>query len=152
MKHEPTPDKATVQAEVATPRKLHRDIETRSKANLKKVGLHVYAADPSTEIICSLMPSTTVRCSAGFPAIPFPQVWFEAAANPNWTAIAHNDPFESAIEQAHPASAPRLSAHSDRAPSLHAGGEPRARIAGQARSAGRRDGVHAIARTRPARR
>ena len=39
------------------------------------------------------------RCSAGSPAIPFREVWFEAAANPNWTAVAHNDPFETAIEE-----------------------------------------------------
>jgi hypothetical protein len=28
---------------------LHRDFETRSKVDLRKVGAHVYAADPSTE-------------------------------------------------------------------------------------------------------
>ncbi len=27
-----------------------------------------------------------------------PAAWFEAAANPSWTAVAHNDAFESAIE------------------------------------------------------
>ena len=33
------------------------------------------------------------------PGDPIPAEWFEAAVNPNWTAVAHNDPFESAIEQ-----------------------------------------------------
>ena len=49
MKHQPLLDPATVQAE--TTHSLHRDFETRSKADLKKVGAAVYAADPSTEII-----------------------------------------------------------------------------------------------------
>ena len=48
MKHQPLLDPATVQAE--TTHSLHRDFETRSKADLKKVGAAVYAADPSTEI------------------------------------------------------------------------------------------------------
>lgn len=31
---------------------LHIDFETRSAVDLKKAGVHVYAADPSTEILC----------------------------------------------------------------------------------------------------
>jgi hypothetical protein len=32
---------------------LHRDYETRSNANLPKVGVDKYAADPSTEVLCA---------------------------------------------------------------------------------------------------
>ena len=52
MKHEPGPDQTTAPVDVPIQHELHRDYETRSKANLKKVGLHVYANDPTTEIIC----------------------------------------------------------------------------------------------------
>ena len=99
MKHEPSPNRTAAQADVATPHELHRDFELRSKANLKKVGLHVYAADPSTEVICIAYAVDDGPVQRWFPGDPVPQVWFEAAANPNWTAIAHNDPFETAIEQ-----------------------------------------------------
>ena len=34
-----------------------------------------------------------------WPGDPVPAEWFEAARNPNWTARAHNDPFESTIEE-----------------------------------------------------
>ena len=33
------------------------------------------------------------------PGDPVPSEWFEAAVNPSWTAVAHNDAFETAIEQ-----------------------------------------------------
>ena len=31
---------------------LHRDYETRSQVRLQLVGVHRYAADPSTEVLC----------------------------------------------------------------------------------------------------
>ena len=45
------------------------------------------------------MPSTTVPCSCGCPGDPVPPEFFEAAADPSWVVCAHNDAFETAIEQ-----------------------------------------------------
>ena len=45
------------------------------------------------------MPSTTVPCSCGCPGDPVPPEFIEAAANPSWIVVAHNDAFETAIEQ-----------------------------------------------------
>ena len=45
------------------------------------------------------MPSTTAPCSCGCPGDPVPPEFFEAAANPSWVVAAHNDAFETAIEQ-----------------------------------------------------
>jgi len=81
------------------PRKLHRDYETRSRTNLKKVGAAVYAADPSTEVICAAFVVDDGLVQRWFPGDPVPPEFFEAAANPNWTVIAHNNIFESNIEQ-----------------------------------------------------
>jgi DNA polymerase bacteriophage-type len=99
MKHEPGPDQTTAPVDVPIQHELHRDYETRSKANLKKVGLHVCANDPTTEIICIAFAVDDGPVQRWFPGDPIPEVWFEAAANLNWTAHAHNDPFESAIEE-----------------------------------------------------
>ena len=92
MKHQPLLDPATVQAE--TTHSLHRDFETRSKADLKKVGAAVYAADPSTEILCVAYAVDDGPVQLWRPGDPVPAEWFEAAANPSWTAVAHNDAFE----------------------------------------------------------
>ena len=99
-------------------RVLHRDFETRSRVNLEKVGAHRYAANMSTEILARHSPSTTVPCSYGARAIPIRQEFFEAAANPTWAVAAHNDAFESAIEQ-YVLRPPRLADDSARASSLH---------------------------------
>jgi DNA polymerase len=99
MKHEPLPNQTTAQADVATPHKLHRDYEARSQVDLKKVGLYVYATHPTMEVICIAFAVDDGPVQRWFPGDPVPQVWFEAAENPNWTAVAHNDPFESAIEE-----------------------------------------------------
>ena len=50
--HEPLPRRTAVQADVTLAHVLHRDIETRSTVDLKKVGAAKYAADPSTEVLC----------------------------------------------------------------------------------------------------
>jgi hypothetical protein len=50
--HGPFPHRTAVQAD-ATAHVLHRDFETRSRVDLRKVGAHRYAADPSTEILCA---------------------------------------------------------------------------------------------------
>ena len=45
------------------------------------------------------MPSTTAPCSCGCPGDPVPPEFVEAAADPSWVVAAHNDAFETAIEQ-----------------------------------------------------
>ena len=59
----------------------------------------MYARDPSTEIICIAYAVDDGPVQTWFPGDPVPPVWFEAATNPNWTAVAHNDAFETAIEE-----------------------------------------------------
>ena len=78
---------------------MHRDFETRSKADLTKVGAARYAADPSTEVLWVAFAVDNGPVKLWRPGDPIPSEWFEAAVNPNWTAVAHNDPFESAIEE-----------------------------------------------------
>jgi DNA polymerase len=99
MKHEPLPDQTAVQVDVAIQRKLHRDYETRSRVDLRKVGAAAYAADPATEIICVAFAVDDQPVQLWRPGDPVPPAWFEAGADPGWTAVAHNDAFESAIEQ-----------------------------------------------------
>ena len=45
------------------------------------------------------LPSTTIPVKLWRPGDPVPPEWFEAAANPSWAVCAHNDAFESAIEE-----------------------------------------------------
>jgi DNA polymerase len=97
MKHEPVPLHATAQAVLT--HKLHRDFETRSKVDLTEVGAARYAADPSTEVIFVAYAVDDDPVQLWRPGDPVPPVWFEAAANPNWTVRAHNDHFESCIER-----------------------------------------------------
>ena len=95
MKYEPLPSQTT--ALDNTKNELHHDIELRSRINLKKSGLHVYAADPSTEVICLSFAINDGPVQRWFPGDPIPPVWFEAANDPNWTAFAHNAQFEIRI-------------------------------------------------------
>jgi DNA polymerase bacteriophage-type len=89
-----------VQASVTLTHVLHRDFETRSRVDLKKVGAHRYAADPSTEILCVAFAVGDGPVQLWHPGgEPFPAEFIEAAANPSWRAAAHNDAFETAIEQ-----------------------------------------------------
>ena len=78
---------------------LHRDYETRSRADLKKVGAHKYAADPSTEVLCVAYAVDDGPVQLWLSGNPIPAEFFEAAANPSWGVAAHNDAFETAIEQ-----------------------------------------------------
>ena len=80
-------------------RVLHRDFETRSRVNLKKVGAHRYAADNSTEILCAAFAVDDGPVQLWRPGDPNPEEFFETAANPAWVVAAHNDAFETAIEQ-----------------------------------------------------
>ena len=78
---------------------LHRDYETRSKVSLKKVGIHRYATDPSTEVVFGAFAVDDGPVRVWRPGDPLLPEIIEAANNTNWRVAAHNDPFESAIEQ-----------------------------------------------------
>jgi DNA polymerase len=77
---------------------LHRDIETRSAASLDRVGAWRYAADPSTEILCVGYAFDDSPVQLWAPGQPIPEPFIEAARNPQWLVVAHNDQFERAIE------------------------------------------------------
>jgi DNA polymerase len=78
---------------------LHRDLETRSKANLKEAGHRRYAADPSTEVLCFAYAVDTSPAQLWMPGQPIPTEFVEAAQDPSWLVCAHNDAFESAVEE-----------------------------------------------------
>jgi DNA polymerase bacteriophage-type len=80
---------------------LHRDFETQSAAPLKKVGARRYAADPTTRVlcICFAVDDGPIESFVPEPGKPVPGVFIEAADNPEWLIAAHNDAFESAIEE-----------------------------------------------------
>ena len=58
-----------------------------------------YSADPTRRRCAAPMRSMTSRCSCGLPGDPVPPEFIEAAHNPAWIVAAHNDHFETAIEQ-----------------------------------------------------
>ena len=96
--HEPLPRRSAA-ANFAQQHFLHRDYETRSRAILKNVGTHRYAADPSTEIQCVAFAVDDGPVQLWLPGNPLPPEFLHAALDPSWIVVAHNDSFESAIEQ-----------------------------------------------------
>ena len=99
---------------------LHRDFETRSNARLDLCGAWRYAADPSSAILCVGYAVDDGPVQIWTPGQPVPAEFREAAIDPAWLVVAHNDQFESAIEERSIAAAVRLAVGSARAPSLHA--------------------------------
>ena len=78
---------------------LVRDIETRSTVDLKKVGLHNYATHPSTEILTIGYCVDHDRVKLWHPGDSVPKEYREAARHQEFAAVAHNAPFEMAIER-----------------------------------------------------
>src|SRR5262245_28832734 len=78
---------------------LHRDYETRSQAILKLVGPHRYAADPRSEVLCCAYAVDDDPVQLWRPGDAIPPARIEAARDRSWLVIAHNDAFETAIEQ-----------------------------------------------------
>jgi DNA polymerase len=78
---------------------LHEDYETRSKLDLRKVGVHRYAADPSTEIRCVAYAVDDGPVQTWLPGDPVPPERIEAARNPIWVVARFGDHFETAIDQ-----------------------------------------------------
>ena len=131
--HEPLPHRTAVQADVAVAHVLYRDIETRSKVSLKKVGAHKYAADPSTEVLCvAYRRRRRSRAAVAARAIRCRRNSSKLQRIRAGRVAAHNDAFESAIEQH--VLAPRYGwpTRPARAPPLHHGDVPGAWAAGEA--------------------
>jgi DNA polymerase len=80
-------------------RVLHQDFETRSRVDLRKVGAHRYAADPSTEVLCCAYAVDDDPVQLWLPGNPVPAEFVEAARNSDWVVVAHNDSFEATIER-----------------------------------------------------
>jgi DNA polymerase len=78
---------------------LWRDAETRSTADLAKVGAWKYAADPTTEVICVAYCVDNDPPEIWIPGAPSPPAFVAAAMDPAWLVVAHNAMFEMAIEQ-----------------------------------------------------
>src|SRR6516165_10790042 len=78
---------------------LFRDYETRGVLPLGKVGVHRYAADTRTEVLCCAFAIDDQPGKLWTPGDAIPAEFREAASNPNWIGVAHNASFEIAIEE-----------------------------------------------------
>ena len=74
--------------------KLHIDFETRSTADLRKVGVYVYADDPSTEVLLACWAIDEEPVQTWFKGTPVPAKLTAALADPTVTVCAHNAGFE----------------------------------------------------------
>jgi DNA polymerase len=79
--------------------RLRWDTETYSTLNLKAVGVRRYAAHPITSVRLLSYAVDDDLVQLWLPGQPIPEVFFEAARNPDWTISAHNDAFETAIAE-----------------------------------------------------
>ena len=93
------PPKPIIAPRDSGPHVLNRDYETRGVLVLGKVGVHRYPADPRTEVLCCAFAVDNEPVQIWLPGDPVPPEFIEAANNPNWTVVAHNDAFEMTIEQ-----------------------------------------------------
>jgi DNA polymerase len=76
------------------PHVLFHDLETRSTADLKAVGTYRYASDPGTSVLCLAYAVDDEPVQLWAPGAPVPSEFVDAARNPAWTIVAHNDAFE----------------------------------------------------------
>ena len=78
---------------------IKRDIESYSKLQLPDVGPWRYAGDSSTGVWCIAFAVDDGPIQIWSPGQPNPEEFYIAARDPDWTVTAHNDAFESAIEE-----------------------------------------------------
>src|SRR5262245_54104700 len=78
---------------------LHRDYETRGVLCLLSVGVHQYVSDAGTSVLCAAYAVNDDPVQLWTPGDPIPHEFAEAAHNPAWLVCAHNDAFETAVEQ-----------------------------------------------------
>jgi DNA polymerase len=84
------------------PRKLSLDFETRSRADLKKVGAYKYAEHPSTEVVVLAVKEGTLKDATPFLSWDMRQPWWESdaiellrtAIEEGWEIHAYNSQFE----------------------------------------------------------
>ena len=109
---------------------LHRDYETRSQMCVEIGGCIPLRRRPRTTVLCAAYAVDDDPVQLWIPGDPVPPEFIEAAHNPTWNVVAHNDQFETAIEQH--VLAPRYGWPLDpaRAPPLHHGDGAGVRIAG----------------------
>ena len=143
MKHEPGPDQTTAPVDVAIQHELHRDYETRSKANLKKVGAARLCDRP---VDGNYLPRLCRRRWPGAALVPRRSRSARCGSKPRQirtgprSRTTTRSRARSKQHILHPRYGfPLIPPERHRCTQA---AEPRARIAGQARSAGRRDGVH----------
>jgi DNA polymerase len=67
--------------------------------SLKKVGAYNYAASSTTEFRVAAFAVDDKPVQLWLPGNPVPAEYFEARHNPAWQVDAHNDPFESIVEE-----------------------------------------------------
>jgi DNA polymerase len=97
---------------------IHRDYETRSTVDLRKVGAHVYAAHPTTKLLCAVWIIEWPRLAGTMASINKPFIWqsnipFYLTESPPFfdliakyirdgaTIAGHNAAFEHAIDTYH---------------------------------------------------
>jgi DNA polymerase bacteriophage-type len=78
---------------------VHRDFEGRGRVDLRKVGAHIWARDPATEIMCCAFAVDDGPVQLWVSGDPIPKELIEAERNPDWGVAAHGDHFETAVEQ-----------------------------------------------------
>lgn len=75
---------------------LHIDFETRSTCDLRKAGIHVYAADPTTDILCMGWAFDDENINLWTPSLPLPMTIRKHIEN-GGEVWAHNFQFERLI-------------------------------------------------------
>jgi hypothetical protein len=77
---------------------IYGDAETRSAISLREAGAHVYAADPSTEILFLCLAVDDGPVDTWRRGDPVPAPFLAAAADPsNWKIVVDNWEFERAL-------------------------------------------------------
>jgi DNA polymerase len=79
--------------------RLHIDFETRSTIDLRKTGVYVYAAHPTTDVILACWAVDHHAVESWHHADPNPTSLMQLLADPAVTVVAHNAGFERAMLQ-----------------------------------------------------
>jgi DNA polymerase bacteriophage-type len=85
----------------STAHTLYRDYELRGRFRLNVVGAHQYCVNPSTEILSAAYAVDQGPVKLWVPGgdDSIPPEFIEAARDPAWLVVAHNDQFESQVER-----------------------------------------------------